>query len=53
MLFRSVGDSECLSPIRIEYHLGDTLAVAQIDKNNTTMIPAAVDPATELNVLID
>ena len=33
--------------------LHETFAITQVDKNHATMIPTAIDPAAELNSLID
>jgi hypothetical protein len=38
---------------RPEDHLGQTLAIAQVDKNDSAMIPRHMDPAGERYLLAD
>jgi hypothetical protein len=37
--------------IRVEHHLGQAFLVPQVHKNNTTVIPAALHPSHEDNLL--
>ena len=39
--------------IRVEHHLQQALAVAQVNENNPAMVAATIDPATQGDFLIE
>jgi hypothetical protein len=36
---------ECFLGIRIDYHLGNTITIPEVNKRNAAMVPFAVDPS--------
>ena len=48
-----IGDGKGLGPVGIEHNLGQSLAVAQINKDHAAMIATAVDPAAQADLLVD
>ena len=47
-----IGGGKGLGGVRINHHLQDAGAIAHIQENHPTVIPATVDPATNRNGLI-
>ena len=48
-----VGGLEHLDPVRVAHHLGQALAIAQIDEDHPAMIAAAMNPAEQRDHLIE
>jgi len=48
-----LGGAEHLGPVGVTHHLHQTLAVAQVDENDTAVVAAAVDPAEQGHGLAD
>lgn len=44
-----LGNSESIRDIRIDYHLNQTGAVTQVNKNNTAMVAATMYPTADFN----
>jgi hypothetical protein len=49
----TVGGGEGLLTIRVEHHLQATLAVAQINEDDTPVVPPPVHPAADFYILIE
>ena len=48
----AVSQGEGIFAIRIEHHLGQTFAIANIEKDHPTMVTAAVNPTAECHFLV-
>jgi hypothetical protein len=49
----SIGGRKCLDSIRIKHDLQKPRPITQVDKNDPAMITPAMNPATNLYVLIE
>ena len=49
----AIGGLKMLWRIRIEHHLHDALAIAQIEEDHAAVIPAAIHPPAEGHCLVD